>query len=334
MKLEEIPRIKSAFLPTPLEYLPNLSAYFKNCRIWMKRDELTGHCFGGNKERKLEYILADAQAKNADSVVTVGALQSNHCRMTVSMARKLGIKTELILIRENEEKIQPQPEANYFLDIFMGAEIHIVARDAVQSKIDSVMGALRSANRNPYFIESGGHNALGAMGYVNAFLELQKQLSKINEKADHIIFPTGTGTTHAGLAAGALISGFKGKINGISVARKSERCLQETEAVLQQIMSILNSSFSSGDLSVYDEYVGNGYGLLYDECIDSMKLLADTEGTVLDPVYNAKAFHGMADLIKNDRLSGNIIYINTGGLPGIFNARLMERQLARITREN
>lgn len=327
MKLEEIPRIKSAFLPTPLEYLPRLSKKFGNCRIWMKRDDLTGHCFGGNKERKLEYILADAVSKNADAAVTVGAIQSNHCRMTAAMALRLGMKPVLILIEEENGKTPDIPEANHFLDVFMGSTIHLVKKNAVQEKIDSVMAQLRTEGKNPYFIEGGGHNALGAMGYANAFFEIAGQLGEIGEKADHIIVAAGTGTTYAGLFAGAMLDGFKGELHGISVARNKERCSTEIKDILQKMTPILDLPLFPDAFPVYDEYVGDGYGILYNECIESMNLLAQEEGTMLDPVYNAKTFYGMTDLIRKGRVRGNIVYINTGGLPGIFSADLIKKMI-------
>lgn len=332
MKLEDIPRIRSAFLPTPLEFLPRLSAKFNGCRIWMKRDDLTGHCFGGNKERKLEYIMADAISKKAGSVVTVGAVQSNHCRMTAAMARRFGMKASLILIEEEHEAVQPVPEANHFLDIFLGAEIHIVNKDAVQAAIDSVMDSLRTRGGNPYFIEGGGHNALGAMGYVNAFFELEEQFAAAGGKIDHIFVALGTATTYAGLAAGAAMAGFNGRIHGISVARKKDRCSSETGIILQKMVPILDLPLSQDAFMVYDEYVGDGYGVLYDGCVNSMKLLAEEEGTVLDPVYNGKAFHGMIDLIRKGTARGNIVYINTGGLPGIFSAAQMKKMIDWTTR--
>ena len=325
MKLEDIPRIRSAFLPTPLEYLPRLSKKFRDCRIWMKRDDLTGHCFGGNKERKLEYIMADAIAKKARTVVTVGAVQSNHCRMTAAMARRLGMNASLILIEE--EPVQSFPEANHFLDIFLGAEIHIVKKDAVQEKIDFVMETLRTNGRSPYFIDGGGHNELGAMGYASAFFEMEKQLADLGEKADHIFVAVGTATTYAGLAAGAAIAGFKGSIHGVSVARKKDRCSSEISIILQKMVPILGFPLLPDAFLVYDEYVGDGYGILYDECISSMRLLAQEEGTVLDPVYNAKAFHGMMDLRGKGAIGGNIVYINTGGLPGIFSTAQMKKMI-------
>lgn len=326
MKLEDIPRIKSAFLPTPLEYLPRLSEKFKGCRIWMKRDDLTGHCFGGNKERKLEYILADAIAKKAGSVVTVGAVQSNHCRMTAAMARRLGLDASLILI-EGENPEPELPEANHFLDIFLGAEIHFVKKDAVQEKIDSVMNDLQAKGKNPYFIEGGGHNELGAMGYVNAFNEIEKQMAEAGEKADHIIVAAGTGTTCAGIAAGMALASSLNTLHCISVARKKERCTAEISIILEKMIPLLGFSLSPEPFKVYDEYVGDGYGILYEECVKSMRLLAEEEGCILDPVYNAKAFHGMIDLIGKNAVRGNVIYVNTGGLPGIFSACLVKKML-------
>jgi D-cysteine desulfhydrase family pyridoxal phosphate-dependent enzyme len=318
MKIEDLPRHKTGILPTPLEYCKNLSAKFKDCEIWIKRDDLTGHSFGGNKERKLEFILGDALKNESKTIVTVGSLQSNHCRITASLARKFNMDVELVLI-SNSAKETAQVEANYFLDKIMGAKIHLVKSKEVRDKIKELLADLESKGKKPYFIEGGGHNPLGVAGYALAVKELNKQMEKEKVNADYIFLPTGTGTTHAGLLAGKELYGFDPKIVGISIARPLERCLNETVMAIDGFFALLKKDFSIDmDIRIYDKYIGKSYGSLTDEAIKAVRLLAQTEGIVLDPVYNAKAFAGMLDRIKRKKISGNIIYLLTGGAPGSF----------------
>jgi D-cysteine desulfhydrase len=185
-KLKNISKINFALLPTPLEKLTRLSNKYK-INLFMKRDDLTGHCFGGNKERKLEYIFSDAISKKAKTIITVGALQSNHCRMTSVFANKYNLKTELILIKN--EKMS-QNGGNYFLNKLAGANINIVNSDEVKDKINELISLHQKEGNNPYFIEGGGHNELGTIGYIFAIKELKDQLDKIKLTPNFIILPT------------------------------------------------------------------------------------------------------------------------------------------------
>src|SRR3989344_5654184 len=257
--LASIDRLRLANLPTPLEKMANLSGHVKSAVIYMKRDDQTGHCFGGNKERKLEFILADALKKKASVIVTVGAVQSNHCRATAALSNRMGFKTELILIRSEREK-ESEKEGNYLLDELMGATIHLVKTDQVQHKIDEVLNCLRQRGERTYFIEGGGHNPLGAISYIYAIKELKAQANGTGETINYLVLPTGTGTTQAGLILGKAMFAWDIKIIGISVSRNKERCISEISAVIRKT----EERFKLGDLDfdldeeivVYDEYVG------------------------------------------------------------------------------
>ena len=315
MKLEKIPRINYCFLPTPLEKLNNISKLYKS-EVFMKRDDLTGHCFGGNKERKLEFIMADALKRKATIIVTVGTLQSNHCRMTAAFSNRFGLKVELILI-ENE-KIKN--EGNYFLCKLMGAKIHTVKVNEVKDEIAELLNNLRDKGEKPYFIEGGGHNVLGTIGYVYAIKELMNQTKEREISPDFLVLPTGTGTTQAGLILGKKLFDHNIEIIGISVARNKERCVSEITNIIKKTEQYLNtdSECYNPHIKVYDDYVGEGYGIPTKESLNVLRLMAEKEGLIIDPIYNAKAMAGMFDLISKGRLKGTIVYLNTGGLPALF----------------
>jgi len=322
-KLHTTRRLKVAHLPTPLEELDAISRRFKGARIMMKRDDLTGHSFGGNKERKLEFIMADVLQKKATTAVTIGTIHSNHCRLTTAFCSKLGIKTELILIKENGRL---KRAGNYFLDALLGAKIHTVSVKRVGEKIQSVLRGLRKRGEKPYFIEGGGHNVLGVVGYVNALKEIKQQAEKMNIKPDYVVVPVGTGTTQAGLILGAALFNFDVKIIGISVGRRKKRCLDEISAVIkptERYLGFRNIS-RNNRICVYDDYIGKGYGIPTKASVKTIQLLAETQGALIDPIYNAKAFAGMLDLISKKILRGTIVYLNTGGLPNLLVQRYMK----------
>ena len=320
--LDAVPRTVWAKLPTPLERLNNISHQFKNATIFMKRDDLTGHCFGGNKERKLEFIMADALKKKATVVVTVGTLQSNHCRMTTAFSNKLGLKTELILIGNDEIK----KEGNHFLCELMGAKIHIVGVNEVKNKIEGLLNNLRNNGDVPYFIEGGGHNTIGTLGYIYAIKELKTQMEEMGVSPDYLVLPTGTGTTQAGLLIGTEIFDYDIEIVGISVSREKERCISEIVTTIKKTEEYLttNKMNYNTHIKICDEYIGEGYGIPTKDSMNALKLLAEKEGLVIDPIYNAKAMAGMFELISKERLQGIIIYLNTGGLPALFTKKILQ----------
>jgi len=318
MKIKNIPKIDSCFLPTPIERLDSVSKIYKN-EIFMKRDDLTGHCFGGNKERKLEFIIADALRKKATALVTVGTLQSNHCRMTAAFGNRVGLKTELILIFDGKDNAIPK-EGNYLLSKLMSARIHVVTAHEVKDKIEEVLSNLQDNGEEPYFIEGGGHNVLGMLGYVHAVKELKSQTEEMGISPDYLVLPTGTGTTQAGLILGGRLFDYDVEVIGISVARGKERCVTEITNIIKQTEDYLDidSKDYMQHIKVYDEYIGKGYGILTKESMEALKLMAEREGLMIDPIYNAKAVAGMFDLMSKGNLTGVVIYLNTGGLPALF----------------
>lgn len=326
-KLDRISRIYLANLPTPLERLNNK---FNNATIFMKRDDLTGHCFGGNKERKLEFIMADAVEKKATAIVTVGAFQSNHCRMTTAISNKLGLKTELILIEKEEDGYLDG--GNYFLNKLMGAKIHTVKVSDVQDEINIVLNTLKDNGEQPYFIEGGGHNVFGVIGYIYAMNELKKQTKEMGISPNYLVLPTGTGTTQAGLILGKEIFDFDIEIIGISVARKKERCIQEIETIIKKTEEYLGFDGEdwSQHIKVKDEYIGKGYGIPTEKGMKILGLIAEKEGLMIDPIYNAKAFAGMFDLISGETSKGDVIYLNTGGLPTLFTKKVIQGTVKTI----
>jgi len=287
----------------------------------MKRDDLIGHCFGGNKEKKLEYIFPDVINKKAEVVITVGAIQSNHCRMTAIFANKFNIKTELILIRNNT---MSRTGGNYLINKIANAHINIVDASEVNDKIKELVYLHKMKGNNPYFIEGGGHNELGILGYIFAVKEIKRQLDKIKITPNFIILPTGTGITQAGLIMGSKLFNYNTKIIGISVAREKERCINEILNIIMKTENFFKKNpdceKNRGKYSIYlnDKYIGKGYGYSTNDSMMASNLLLKKEGILVDPVYNAKAFGGMIDLINKKELKGNIIYINTGGLPLAF----------------
>jgi D-cysteine desulfhydrase family pyridoxal phosphate-dependent enzyme len=309
-----IPRIRFAHLPTPIETLPRLSEALDGPQLLVKRDDQTGLAFGGNKTRKLEFLVAEAQAQGADTLVTAGALQSNHCRQTAAAAAKYGFACLLVLVGQPPVR----PSANLVLDELFGAQIiwtDLARRDAtLQAAFDSAT----QQGKRPYLVPYGGSNSTGALGYAFAMEEFIGQ----NRKADWIVFASSSGGTQAGLVLGARIFGFSGKVFGISVD-EPERKLQEHVAKL--------ASETSGRLGAHIEFLPEtvlvnanfaapGYGVLTGAEREAIRLFAKYEGLLLDPVYTGRAAAGLIDLIRNGffKKDETVLFWHTGGQPALF----------------
>jgi len=318
MKIEEFKRINSCFLPTPIHRLNNFSDLLES-NIFMKRDDLTGNFFGGNKERKLEYIMADAISKKSTTIVTVGSVTSNHNRITAGFANRIGLKTELIIIEK--ENINTLENWNYKLCKKLGAEIHIVKKNEVKEKIKNVIKNVEKKGEKPYFIEGGGHNILGTISYIEMVRELFHQMKYLELIADYIVLPVGTGTTYAGIIMGCKIFNYENvKVIGISIARDKKRCIEEISAIIKDTEENLKTKICdySSNINIYDNYIGDGYSIPTKKSKNAIKIIAEKEGIILDPIYNGKALSGLIELISDKKINGNIIYINTGGIPNIF----------------
>ena len=314
-----LPKLDFAHLPTPVEVLPRLSAQLNGPQIFIKRDDQTGLAFGGNKTRKLEYLLADAQAQGADTLITGGAVQSNHCRQTAAAAARNGFACTLVLTGDKP----PKPSGNNFLDLFLGAQIVWAGGADRDLVLQQTYEQTQSEGRKPYLIPYGGSNPIGAMGYVYALKEMLEQVDNL----DWIVFPSSSGGTHAGLALGGRMFNFKGKILGISIDNPafelSEKVARLAEETAQGLG--IEQSFKPQDILVNDDYLGGGYGVMGEPEVEALTMFARSEGMLLDPVYTGRAAAGLIDLIRREIITAHqkVLFWHTGGSPAIFADRYM-----------
>lgn len=307
-------KIQFNHYPTPIHYY---GAYQDN-HIYIKRDDLTEPTLGGNKVRKLELFLADAKNKEANYIVTYGAAQSNHCRLTVSMAHKLGFKVLLILAKAD----QVHYNGNFLIYDLYDTEIVWTETNQVPETIETTINKLKKQGHSPYFIQGGGHGNLGTHAYKLAFDEIIQQEKEMKITFDAVFHASGTGTTQAGLIVGNKINKSMKSIIGISVARNEERGIEVVEESVRSYLEEhqLESSLKTGDIIFTDQYVGEGYADIYDDILTTIKNVAQQSSILLDPVYTGKAFHGMLHHIKEKQITEqHILFIHTGGIPLLFN---------------
>ena len=319
--LKSVPKVDFCLLPTPLIPLKRLTAHLGGAEIFIKRDDLTGVAFGGNKNRKLEFLLADAREKGADVIVTEGALQSNHCLQTAACAAKLGFECELVLSGVDPKVIT----GNLFLDQILGVRIHQV-KDSSERKprMEEVKETLLSQNKTPYIIPTGGSTRIGALGYLNCISEIVHQSKELGISFDYFIHATGSGGTQSGVLLGTELYYPDMKVLGINVGEPREELTQIIEAIIKEFIEDwkLKISIKRNTISIVDGYYGEGYGIPTTEMIDAVKLVAKLEGIFLDPVYGGKAMTGLIDLVKKaETISKDkkVLFLHSGGLPSIFN---------------
>jgi D-cysteine desulfhydrase family pyridoxal phosphate-dependent enzyme len=310
-----INRLNFAHLPTRVEELPRLSEFLGGPRLLIKRDDQTGLAFGGNKTRKLEFLVAEAQAQGAKMLISAGAIQSNHCRQTAAAAARFGFECILVLTGD----LPAQPSANLLLDEMFGVEIVNVIDRADRDRIlQETYDKATRAGKKPYLVPYGGSSPVGALGYAYAVEELVKQ----NVKADWIVFGTSSGGTHAGLTLGKRVFGYKGKILGISIDEPEEWLKTHVSALASDASRLLGDriEFSPDDVMATDTYCIAGYGVLTDAEREAMKLFAKYEGMLLDPVYTGRAAAGMIDLIRKGffKKDEKVLFWHTGGQPALF----------------
>ncbi len=324
MNLGRFPRIRFAYLPTPLEYLPNLTRALNGPEIWIKRDDCTGVSNGGNKTRKLEFLLAEARDGNADIVLTQGAMQSNHARQTAACAAKIGIACHLLLEDRTGRQDRDYTEnGNVFLDFLHGASIeHFALNPDMNAELGQVASRMRDQGRRPYLIPGGGSNPTGALGYVNAALELVTQANDLGLRIDHVVHATGSAGTQAGLVAG--LRGMRSGVPLLGIGVRAPRERQE-ENVFKLACATAELCGIAGAVArehviANCDYIGTGYGISTPGSIDAIKMLARLEGILLDPVYSGKAMAGLIDLIHKGlfKKGQNIVFIHTGGSAGLF----------------
>jgi L-cysteate sulfo-lyase len=318
---EKIDRVHLCHGPTAIEAMPRLSETL-GCNLFVKRDDCTGLAGGGNKTRKLEYLLADANAKGADTLITIGGIQSNHARQTAAAAAKFGFACHLVL-----EDVAGTPNKDYYhngnilLDQLCGANIHQLADDE-----DSVVFAeqltsqLISEGKKPYLIPVGGSNEVGSLGYIRCAKEIVAQLKAQDLFFDHIVLATGSAGTQAGLLAGLITENIDIPVLGICVSRDTEAQKTLVQELLEKTLSHINLPISLAKNRVFTDgsYYGEGYGITTKATIDAVRQCAQLEGLLLDPVYTGKGMAGLIDLAKRGTLGKNILFLHTGGSQGLF----------------
>ena len=328
--LDAQPRTRIASLPTPLRSVPRLAAALGLRReLLFKHDDLTGSALGGNKIRKLEFLLADARREGADTLVTVGAGQSNHARATALAGVSAGFKVHLVL----GDGADQAPEGNLVLDRLAGATLHVIESadwNTLAEAMADVSGGLQRQGCRPYCIPIGGSTPVGALGYALAYCELLGDLDSRGVRADWIVHASSTGGTQAGLVAGRTLTGQGPAIFGVDVAKGGpglgERILALAEAVLDRLGSGQRVEADAVRLS---DFTGPAYGSPTKEAIAAMRTAARTEGLVLDPVYTAKALGALPALEAAERLPGTgaVVFLHTGGHPALFARRYSESVL-------
>lgn len=321
MRIESLPRFALAQLPTPIAKLERLSRELAGLELLIKRDDQTGLALGGNKTRKLEFLVGDALAQGADTLVTLGAVQSNHCRQTAAAAAAAGLQCELIL----NGKKPDVPNGNLLLNDLFGARTHWIERSQRAAKLKSLDAELRAAGRKPYLIPVGGSNGIGAVGYVVAMIELMEQLRVSGQRVDHMVFGSSSGGTQAGMVLGARVAGFAGSVTGLSIDKNDpEHFEYETEVaqIANECAEYIGADMrvTKDDIKVIYGYKGEGYGVVGDLEREAIRLLARTEGIVLDPVYAGRAFGALLDLIRKGEFKRGetVLFWHTGGAPALF----------------
>lgn len=327
-----LPRFQLAFLPTPLHPLTRVNGWLSEqgigAELWIKRDDQTGLAFGGNKTRKLEYLVADALAQGCDTLITTGAVQSNHCRQTAAAAARAGLACHLVLGHPSAAAQPPEtPNGNLLLDLLLGASLHWTTRENRINRLRDLETELRAAGRRPYFITYGGSDPVGASGYAAAMEEVLAQAKEAGVEFDAIAIASSSGGTQAGLAAGAWALGSPVAVLGISID-EPEATLQEHVAALATETSLhtgIAHTFDPAGILVDATYLGGGYGVVGDLEREAVALMARTEGILLDPVYTGRAFGGLLDILHRapERLIGagrppRILFWHTGGAPALF----------------
>lgn len=324
MRLGSQPRIRLGNVPTPLEEAPRLRAALGGeavCpRILIKRDDLTGLAFGGNKIRKLEFLVADALAKEATVLITAGAVQSNHARLTAAAARVAGLRAVLVLDTAEE---RPPVQGNVLLDRLLGAETRFVpAGTDMDAAMAEVAIELETRGEQPYVIPVGGSNAIGTLGYVAATLELLEQTVATVTAPSRLYYANGSRGTQAGLALGAKLWRAPWVVHGIAVSGGEPEKIHRAVRIAGEAAQLVDADVAvqSDDLVNDNGYIGPGYGVLTEACVEAITLTAQSEGVFLDPVYSGKAMAGLIGHIRTGQIDPDetVVFLHTGGTPALF----------------
>ena len=324
MNLAKFPRRRYTEGQTPIEKLTNLSSELDGPTIYVKRDDLLGLMGGGNKTRKLEFLVADALSQGADTLITCGAVQSNHCRLTLAAAVKEGLKCRLVLEERVEGSYNPEASGNNFLFRLLGVEkIKVVPGGSdMMKEMQVVAEDVASEKRKAYIIPGGGSTPIGATGYVACAEEILAQSFEKELNIDHIVCASGSAGTHAGLLTGFYGNNSNIPVIGVNVSRTKN---EQEELVYDLVQSTaahvgIKSSIPRETVVCFDEYVGPGYSLPTPQMVEAVKMLAMNEGILLDPVYTGKAMSGLIDLIRKGYFNKdeNVLFVHTGGSPAIY----------------
>jgi L-cysteate sulfo-lyase len=324
MHLARFPRVRLGHLPTPLEPMKNLSKLLGGPNLYIKRDDCTGLSSGGNKTRKLEFLMADALQKGADTVITQGAIQSNHARQTAAAAAKLGMKCEILLEnRTGSNSPDYCGSGNVLLDHLHGSPTrNFPGGTDMNAAMEKVADEVRAKGGKPYIIVGGGSNAIGALGYVNCAVELVGQANDQGLHINHLVHATGSAGTQAGLIAG--LEGCRSHVPVLGIGVRAAKQQQEENvfklACLTADLLDMPASVVRESVVANCDYVGAGYGIPTDGMIEAINLLARTEGILLDPVYSGKGMAGLVDLCRKGHFkkNDNIVFLHTGGSVGLF----------------
>lgn len=313
-------RVSLSELPTPLERLSEISRVYDN-EFYIKRDDLAGPEPGGNKTRKLEYILGEVKKENANHLITTGSPFSNHCRLTAMAALKHGLDCTIILTTDQEPSAINY-NGNYFIYDLLDVKIKTVPPDKRKEAMETEYSELKSTGKKPYLIEAGGYGNAGTHGYVEAASELKADINFHPDRFDYLFVASGTGTTQAGLLVGNYLHYMAESIIGISVEADEKSGRKKIENCIDEYCKENNlpGDIIKQDIIFIDKYRGEGYGNIDDQVIKIIKELARKEAILLDPVYTGQGFYGMLSFLQNNNIRRKkILFLHTGGLPILFN---------------
>lgn len=309
------------FFPTPLHPLKNLSTLYSDYKIYIKRDDQTGLASGGNKTRKLEYLIQDAIDQGCNTVITSGAQQSNHCRQTAAACAIAGLNCHLLL-GGNEPEVY---DGNLLLSSILGATIHFTGDNRKGEDIDILLSKLKAAGHKPYVIPYGGSNLTGALGFANAIKELKDQLKEQDLKIDYIFFASSSGGMQGGIHLGKELFGLNAELFPINIDKDETHGLSLEQVVLNIVQEGfekfgLIKNIDISDVYLNRDYDKDGYGVVTKNERNAINQLAKTEGIIVDPVYTGRAFYGMLDVLENKKIpkDSNVLFWHTGGLPAVF----------------
>jgi D-cysteine desulfhydrase len=324
MNLAQFPRRRYTEFKTPIEFLPQFTQAVGGPNLYIKRDDLLGLTAGGNKTRKLEFLVADALEKKADTLITCGAVQSNHCRLTLAAAVKEGLKCCLVLEERVANSYNPGASGNNFLFRLLGVEqIKVVPPGSdMMGEMGKVAATLAEQGRIPYIIPGGGSNPIGATGYVACAQEIQEQLFEKGLRIDRLVTASGSSGTHAGLVTGFCGCNMNIPVWGIDVARDREEQENMVYALVEKTADRIGvtSGVARDEVVCFGDYWRPQYSVPNARMVEAVNLLAKTEGILLDPVYTGKAMAGLIDLARNGKLKKgeNVLFVHTGGSPGLY----------------